>query len=214
MNKKKVAALLVAGVLAVGAIGGSFAWFTSSDTKTNNFETAGKADPDDPNGADAGVKVDEIFGGDKDTNTVGGVLPGVEVNKDVRVQSTATYDQYIRVKFEKSFENEKLDDNLIHLNFKSDAFGENGTWVDGGDGYYYYKVIVKPQNDTDDKDVTTYLLDSVTLASTAGNEYKNAKYSVNVIAEGIQATPEAVKEAWKMDVDTWTKITQTDTTLQ
>lgn len=29
MNKKKVSALLIAGILSIGAIGGTLAWFTS-----------------------------------------------------------------------------------------------------------------------------------------------------------------------------------------
>ncbi|MGG7178392.1 SipW-dependent biofilm matrix protein BsaA [Clostridium paraputrificum] len=203
MNKKKIIALLIVGGLTIGAVGGSFAWFTSSDSVMNKFSTVGVKDPLDLN-EDAGVKVDEIF------TEAFNVLPGEAVNKDVRVESTAGYNQYVRVKFEKSFNTEELntDDNLklIELNFKEDAF-TTGNWFDGGDGYYYYKIIVEAENEVEnednkeDVDVTKYLLDSVTLSSKAGNDMKNVRFTVNAIAEGIQATKEAVEEVWGVTVD-------------
>ncbi len=49
MSKKKIIGLCIAGVLAVGSIGGSLAWFTSSDSVTNPFSTASTDNPSDPN---------------------------------------------------------------------------------------------------------------------------------------------------------------------
>ena len=154
MNKKKLSALLLAGILTAGVVGGTFAWFTSKDTVTNQFATTGTDEPGNP---DAGIKIEEEF--QKPEN----VLPGTKTNKDVLVKSTANYDQFIKVKFEKKFvkvdkdengnekrteikkiqvagKEYKLDTSLIELNFTNylnDTKAE-GTWFKGEDGYYYY----------------------------------------------------------------------------
>ena len=192
MNKKKLSALLLAGTLTVGVVGGTFAWFTSQDSVTNKFATTGT---DEPNNPDAGIKIEEEF--EKPEN----VLPGTETNKDVRVKSTAKYDQFIRVKFEKKFiktngdgtktdVTDKLDTSLIELNFTNylkDTKAE-GTWFEGEDGYYYYIGKVAGGS------YTNMLLDSVTLSSNAGNEYKNLEFDVTVVADSIQSSNEAYKD--------------------
>ena len=192
MNKKKLSALLLAGILTAGVVGGTFAWFTSKDTVTNQFATTGT---DEPNNPDAGIKIEEEF--EKPEN----VLPGTETNKDVRVKSTAKYDQFIRVKFEKKFiktngdgtktdVTDKLDTSLIELNFTNylkDTKAE-GTWFEGKDGYYYYIGKVAGGS------YTNMLLDSVTLSSNAGNEYKNLEFDVTVVADSIQSSNEAYKD--------------------
>ena len=189
MNKKKLSALLLAGTLTAGVVGGTFAWFTSQDSVTNKFATTGT---DEPNNPDAGIKIEEEF--EKPEN----VLPGTETNKDVRVKSTAKYDQFIRVKFEKKFiktngdgtktdVTDKLDTSLIELNFTNylkDTKAE-GTWFEGEDGYYYYIGKVAGGS------YTNMLLDSVTLSSNAGNEYKNLEFDVTVVADSIQASNDA-----------------------
>lgn len=192
MNKKKLSALLLAGTLTAGVVGGTFAWFTSQDSVTNKFATTGT---DKPNNPDAGIKIEEEF--EKPEN----VLPGTETNKDVRVKSTAKYDQFIRVKFEKKFiktngdgtktdVTDKLDTSLIELNFTNylkDTKAE-GTWFEGEDGYYYYIGKVAGGS------YTNMLLDSVTLSSNAGNEYKNLEFDVTVVADSIQSSNEAYKD--------------------
>ena len=204
MNKKKLSALLLAGILTAGVVGGTFAWFTSKDTVTNQFATTGTNEPGNP---DAGIKIEEEF--QKPEN----VLPGTETNKDVRVKSTANYDQFIKVKFEKKFVkvdkdengNEKrteikkiqvagkeyeLDTSLIELKFTDyleDTKAE-GTWFEGKDGYYYYIGKVAGGS------YTNMLLDSVTLSSKAGNEYKNLEFDVTVVADSIQSSNEAYKD--------------------
>lgn len=192
MNKKKLSALLLAGILTAGVVGGTFAWFTSKDTVTNQFATTGTDESGNP---DAGIKIEEEF--QKPEN----VLPGTETNKDVRVKSTAKYDQFIRVKFEKKFiktngdgtktdVTDKLDTSLIELNFTNylkDTKAE-GTWFEGEDGYYYYIGKVAGGS------YTNMLLDSVTLSSKAGNEYKNLEFDVTVVADSIQSSNEAYKD--------------------
>lgn len=191
MNKK-VQALAVSGVLTVGVIGGTLAWFTSQDSVKNTFNTASNSE----NGK--GIKIEEEFVEPKN------MLPGDEVNKDVQVKNTATYDQFIKVKLTPTFVDPKssdrkkitevngntLDIKKIKLNFTENLKNDksNGSWIKDGD-YYYYMGKVKPS------ELTSMLLDSVTLDSSAGNEYKGLVFDIDVEAESIQASNNAY-ETW------------------
>ncbi|MDK0655119.1 SipW-dependent biofilm matrix protein BsaA [Clostridium perfringens] len=193
MSKKKIIGLCIAGVLAVGSIGGSLAWFTSSDSVTNPFTTASTDNPSDPN---SGIKIHEKF----DENKAKNRLPGDEVTKQVNVINTATYDQLIRVKIKKVWKdakgNEKsdLDTKNINLNFEKNLTDSNkpeeGKWIEGSDGYYYYNGIVNPDGQT------ANLLESVTLSKDITNEFKGLKFDVIVDSEGVQAANGAVNDSW------------------
>lgn len=194
MSKKKIIGLCIAGVLAVGSIGGSLAWFTSSDSVTNQFSTASTDKPSDPN---SGIKIHEDFKPEDADNT----LPGDTVTKQVNVINKATYDQLIRVKIKKVWKdakgNEKsdLDTKNINLNFEKNLTDSNkpeeGKWIEGSDGYYYYNGIVNP------KGQTANLLESVTLSKDTTNEFKGLKFDVVVDSEGVQAANGAVNDSWK-----------------
>ncbi|EIF6157386.1 SipW-dependent biofilm matrix protein BsaA [Clostridium perfringens] len=194
MSKKKIIGLCIAGVLAVGSIGGSLAWFTSSDSVTNQFSTASTDKPSDPN---SGIKIHEDFKPEDADNT----LPGDTVTKQVNVINKATYDQLIRVKIKKVWKdakgNEKsdLDTKNINLNFEKNLTDSNkpeeGKWIEGSDGYYYYNGIVNPDGQT------ANLLESVTLSKDITNEFKGLKFDVVVDSEGVQAANGAVNDSWK-----------------
>lgn len=193
MHKKKIQALAVAGVLTVGVVGGTLAWFTSQDSVKNTFNTGAS---NDENGK--GIKIVEEF------KSPEAMLPGDEVNKDVQVSNTTTYDQFIRVKkitpkfvdvnnnrtviTEK--DGKQLYTNKIKLKFtdKLNTDKKEGTWFEGSDGYYYYmgKVAQKKWTNT--------LLDSVTLVNDAENEYRGLGFDVDIEADSIQASHDAYKE--------------------
>lgn len=184
MNKKKLSALLLAGTLTAGVVGGTFAWFTSKDTVTNQFATGGTND-DDKN---TGIDIWEKF--EKPTN----VVPGTTTDKLVQVKNTSTYDQFIRVKITPKWEDEELNTteglSYLGLNFVEGSLGyEQGQWLKDGDYYYYIGKVAGGK-------FTNTLLESVTLSKNAGNEYKNQKYQVVVDADSIQADNGAYKE-WK-----------------
>lgn len=183
MNKKKLSALLLAGTLTAGVVGGTFAWFTSQDSVTNQFTTGAT---DDPNNPDAGIDIWEKF--EEPTN----VVPGTTTDKLVQVKNTTNYDQFIRVKITPKWENEKLNTTeglgYLDLNFvKANLGSGQGQWLKDGDYYYY---IGKVAGGT----FTNTLLESVTLKNTTPNEYKNQKYQVEVKADSIQADNDAYKE--------------------
>ena len=194
MSKKKIIGLCIAGVLAVGSIGGSLAWFTSSDSITNPFSTASTDNPSDPN---SGIKIHEDFNKEDADNT----LPGDTVTKQVNVINKATYDQLIRVKIKKVWKDAKgeeksdLDTKNIILNFENNLTDSNkpeeGKWIEGSDGYYYYNGIVNPDGQT------ANLLESVTLSKDTTNEFKGLKFDVVVDSEGVQAANGAVNDSWK-----------------
>ncbi|MDK0754205.1 SipW-dependent biofilm matrix protein BsaA [Clostridium perfringens] len=194
MSKKKIIGLCIAGVLAVGSIGGSLAWFTSSDSVTNPFSTASTDNPSDPN---SGIKIHEDFNKEDADNT----LPGDTVTKQVNVINKATYDQLIRVKIKKVWKDAKgeeksdLDTKNINLNFENNLTDSNkpeeGKWIEGSDGYYYYNGIVNPDGQT------ANLLESVTLSKDTTNEFKGLKFDVVVDSEGVQAANGAVNDSWR-----------------
>lgn len=172
MNKKKLSALLLAGTLTAGVVGGTFAWFTSQDSVTNQFTTGGNEDDDDP---DAGIDIWEKF--KEPTN----VVPGTTTDKLVQVKNTSTYDQFIRVKITPKWEKDGLDASYLDLNFvKANLGNGQGKWFKDGDYYYYIGKVAGGK-------FTNTLLESVTLKDTTPNEYKNQKYQVLVEAESIQA---------------------------
>ena len=182
MNKKKLSALLVAGTLTAGVVGGTFAWFTSKDTVTNQFATGGTNDDD----SNAGIDIWEKF--KEPTN----VVPGTTTDKLVQVKNTSTYDQFIRVKITPKWEDEELNTteglSYLGLNFVEGSLGyEQGQWLKDGDYYYYIGKVAGGK-------FTNTLLESVTLSKNAGNEYKNQKYKVVVDADSIQADNGAYKE--------------------
>ena len=182
MNKKKLSALLLAGTLTAGVVGGTFAWFTSKDTVTNQFATGGTNDDD----SNAGIDIWEKF--EKPTN----VVPGTTTDKLVQVKNTSTYDQFIRVKITPKWEDEELNTteglSYLGLNFVEGSLGdEQGQWLKDGDYYYYIGKVAGGK-------FTNTLLESVTLSKDAGNEYKNQKYQVVVDADSIQADNDAYKE--------------------
>ena len=187
MNKKKLSALLLAGTLTAGVVGGTFAWFTSQDSVTNEFATGGKNDDDKNTGIDIWEKFKEP------TN----VVPGTTTDKLVQVKNTSTYDQFIRVKITPKWENDELNKkeetgegelDYLKLNFvKANLGNGQGQWLKDGDYYYYIGKVAGGK-------FTNTLLESVTLSRDAGNEYKNQKYQVVVDADSIQADNDAYKE--------------------
>lgn len=219
MNKKKIIGLCIAGTLAIGCIGGSLAWFTSSDSVTNPFSTASTDNPNNPN---SGIEINENF----DKTTADNTLPGDEVTKQVSVENKATYDQLIRVKIKKVWKDtdgneitsiwlkggqrvpsgtegateQALNTDYIVLNFKDNlsADGTQGKWIQTTDanqgkdgGYYYYNDIVAPKGNTSN------CLESVTLSGNTPNEYKGLKFDVIVESEGVQAANGAASDSWQ-----------------
>lgn len=98
MTKKRVFAVALAVCLIAILSLGSLAWFTDSDQVDNEFLIAGSQDGD----KDKVFSVDvweKTPDNDKDQDgyTYENILPGDILPKEVRVENTGAYEQYIRV---------------------------------------------------------------------------------------------------------------------
>lgn len=197
MNKKKIATIIVAASLTMGLIGGSLAWFTSSDEVANKFA----AFQDDNNESEAGIDIWENF----DKDEAGKLLPGsAKVNKYVQVENTAKYNQLIRVQITPTWVANSAPIGAsatdIKLDFGSNIGKDNGKWykdveiVNGKEvvWYYYLGKISSGQ-------FTDTLLEKVSLSSSLNNDYKNAKFDVKVVAQSVQASKGADEIAEPFD---------------
>lgn len=124
--------------------------------------------------ADVKIEIHETFDGtDKSSITV----QNVQDDKNVPC--------YIRVKLVSNMQ----EDGKVTGSAAINAFNLNDKWFDGGDGCYYYKDVVNVGAST-----ANLLADGSTITLTNDQV-------VEVLAEGIQATPEtAVTSAWPVTV--------------
>lgn len=94
---------------------------------------------------------------------------------------------YIRVKLVSNMQDK--DDNVT-ASKPLNKFDIGADWIDGGNGYYYYKYAVDVDNST-----TNLLAENASIQLVEGQV-------VEVLAEGIQSLPTtAVEEAWPVRVD-------------
>ena len=172
-NKKRIAA---AGLAAVSVFNlctaGTLAYWRSTGITENNITT----------GVVDGTIIEEY------TEPQGGIYPGDTVDNTVNIRNDGTVDMVVRVKIEKNWDdqNELLDSDKIMIDFDTEH------WLDGNDGYYYYKGILSPGETTVEP-----LMDSFTLDTSASNEYMGKNASIIVSMDCLQATSNAIENVWK-----------------
>ena len=198
MKKKKIIAVIgVVALISVVGAGSTFAWFSARDDVMNKFSTASAIDPNDADNINYGIKIEENWKPEEGKS----IVPGTEVNKDVRARNKASYKSFIRIKFEPIFtscaEGVNLADldvkylNLKMVNLTTTQELKDEEWVLGDDGYYYFLKIVDPEKET------KYLLDSVTLDKSVKKQYGNSGFDIVVNAESVQASNGAAAFEWK-----------------
>lgn len=101
MNKKKILSLALVVLLLATISFGTLAWFNDKDEITNTFHVATSEDPADPDDIFS-VDVWEYVNGnvtdkDQDGAAFENILPGSRVHKEVYVENTGAYAQYVRV---------------------------------------------------------------------------------------------------------------------
>ena len=101
MSKKKLIALALVVIMIATVSFSTLAWFTDKDEVTNQFMVAGSEDknPDDIFSVDVWENT-PAEDGDQDGHKYENILPGDKLQKEVKVQNTGAYDQYIRVTVE------------------------------------------------------------------------------------------------------------------
>ena len=101
LSKTKVVALALAVCLIAILSMGSLAWFTDDDSVTNDFLIAGSEDqnPDDVFSVDVWEDKDLLDNGEEKIQTgitYDAILPGDDLYKEVNIENTGAYEQYVR----------------------------------------------------------------------------------------------------------------------
>ena len=123
-------------------------------------------------------------------------LPGDTLNKDVSMSNTGEVDAIVRIQLTPSWtpstdsNGNILSNDTITVNF-SNTVQTDWTFIDG---WWYYNKILLPGEDT------SLLVDSLyyTVVSndTHDIDYSNSQYSLDVLAQSLQAYPEASSSTW------------------
>lgn len=168
--KKQIIIGSVCAVTAAVAAGSTLAYFTAQDTALNTI-TTGNLD----------IVINEYQTVNNQeipyTDPTTPVMPGDSVSKIVRIENTGSGSAYIRAKIDISFdgdEQQELSTDLVQLNIGDD-------WTLADDGYYYYRNIVEPSEETSNLFTTVYFDNDM------DNEYQNKKLTIDIDAEAIQS---------------------------
>lgn len=171
--KKSGKMKLLTGLLALALVVGTFAYFSKEMSIKNPFSTK-----------EYGGETVEKFTPEDEWE------PGGEVAKEVQVKNTGDYPLYVRIKFSEEWKRNdqliagtQLDSSDEAKFFPADAVtpaaggssvykhlvgteGSDAKWVNGNDGWYYYKYELEPKKTvTGTGETTTMLLDYVTLCA-------------------------------------------------
>lgn len=193
---KKVGIAIGTIILIITTVA-SLAYLTSKESVKNDFEI-GKIE----------ATVDEKF----NRNDAKDLSTNKSIEKTVAVTNTGKNPEIVRVIINPQWKENSKDNNIsvsasnqVELNFRK---GFEDDWIEGKDGYYYYKHILKPKNDNivsseGDKSKTSTLLESVSINKNITDEEKkefsNRELVVNVSAEAIQVNYDAIKDSWNIN---------------
>lgn len=181
MKKIKIVMLLLFIIVSVGV---TYAYYTSSDTIPNEFFVG-----------DFYVIIEEEFeeGSSFNRNTH-------EISKKVYVSNKEDAPAIVRVSYNEYMTFDDYDgDPYLYVVNNYDQSGERivKNWTDGFyddwiyyNGWYYYKYVL-PAN------TSVQILESITARPEI---YDEDNYNLDFNLEAVQATPDAVKELWGIDV--------------
>lgn len=165
--KRKILCLSVIVIMLAILAAGTIAYFTA-EGRAHNVITTGSVEIELKEWADENKTVPF-----KDLE---GVMPNTTVTKIAEIKNIGKSDAWIRVKIKKSIELKhegNPDTNLVELNLN------DRDWITYGE-YYYYKNALKPG------ETTTPIFTSVTFKAAMGNEYQDAKATVDIYAQAVQ----------------------------
>ena len=167
---KRLSTLLLSVILVVTiAVGGTVAYLVTQDKPITNTFTPSHVT----------CRVDENFDGKTKTN--------------VNVTNTGDTEAYIRVKLVTY----RVNAAGQHIGGTATipAFNPGTHWVKHNDGYYYYTLPVKPNEQP-----TSDLIGSITLESPY-TDADGGKQVIEVMAEAIQSAPaEAIGQSWGVTI--------------
>jgi len=178
MKKKIIALTLCVAMVAIAIVGGTLAYFTDTDEKTNVF-TVGDIDieiNEKNEEGDENAEYDEWL---KEQT----IMPGEEVDKIVTVENTGSEDAYVRVTITVPADMTPVfvwEPDETPAAYKW-AVDDNKNDPDNGVYVYYYTEKLAPKAETNALLVAMKLNGDVTEANVKD------PYEVDVFAEGIQA---------------------------
>lgn len=170
--KRKVLILAALTMLLSFVTYGTIAYFTAS-RQVRNVVTTGDIKVALLEWADDGMTVPFKPG------PGGRVMPGLRKIQIVQAENTGTRDAYVRMRVECSVtppgRSEIKNPEFLTMDWNS------ADWKDGGDGFFYYKHVVKPG------ERTTPLYKKFSIDKSVDNTYKKSEISVSVTLHGVQA---------------------------
>lgn len=180
-NIKRKPLIFLLGILVLGIVGGTFAYYYSEIAISNEFKTL-----------TYNVQIEEEF------NKTWGTKKVSFVNKEATNTPVV-----LRINYNESWRKEV---NGTKLSLDNNVNGENAVtknwttaftndFVLGDDGWYYYKKTLNAKK-------SVQVLESITLnedlisTSPYYDEYKDYDYELDFNFEAIQANTDAISEIW------------------
>lgn len=191
--KRKILCLSVIAIMLAILAAGTIAYFTA-EGRAHNAITTGSVEIELKEWADENKT--EPF------KNLEGVMPNTTVTKIAEIKNIGKSDAWIRVKIQKSIElkyDGTPDTDLVELNLN------DTDWITDGE-YYYYKNALKPG------ETTTPIFTSVTFKAAMGNEYQDAKATVDVYAQAVQTANNPATDGDVKTVKGWPASEPAETT--
>lgn len=103
------------------------------------------------------------------------IMPGSVISKKVSVCNVGENPFWLRVKLRVTMNGSPLSTDILELDINSTD------WIDGNDGFFYYKKPVAPGAETEK------LFTEVKISGRAGNEYIGKTVVISVMAYAVQS---------------------------
>ena len=196
-NKKKKG-MVIAAILAVAIIAGSLAYWNQTHTIENPFETGKKY----------GATIIESFTPEEDWQ------PGVKVDKAVQVVNTGDQEIIVRIKMDETWVRKGEETPYKAFNATPDGdvykvgqisatdgltakdasvviknFSESSNWIDGKDGWFYYKTNLEEGKTTDRWLTSVELLDDLDIGAQKVLHYVTTEEKLHEETKWIQYDP-------------------------
>lgn len=168
MKKKIVALCLCIAMLTIAIAGGTLAYFTDTDAKTNTF-TVGNVD----------IKLEEPNWDTDGSEDAPEVYPGEALAKDPTVTNDGANPCFVRIKVEGWDCLGEAGDIIYRTDYKDNTLGEN--WVKHTDGYFYYTKVLAVGETTD------ALFDQIVIPTGLTNGDGKTEFNIDVTAYAVQA---------------------------
>lgn len=168
MKKKIVALCLCIAMLTIAIAGGTLAYFTDTEAKTNTF-TVGNVN----------IKLEEPKWDENGSEDAPEVYPGEALAKDPTVTNTGANPCFVRVMVTGWDCLGEAGDIIYRTDYKDNTLGEN--WVKHTDGYFYYTKVLAVG------EVTDALFDQIVIPTGLTNGDGETEFNIDVTAYAVQA---------------------------